>query len=448
MTDQNSLIYPTIDLFLYDLKAGLGQDEKIDSNRKQFWLKIYSNSQLNKKLLEKLQQAEDNYNYVELLGSQKIKPFQKKLDGYYYPVQLGDTYALQVDCTANYIDDYKSQPQTIDCLQKVQHEILSHINNKKPKLGQSWLIWGQLPTATQDIEKTAKECYSQLELPSKRDWKTDLKGVFLGGTVFELWRLPPNFPESDGYHVLICIFPHNLDIKNIQEINGKLYPQLLRLFHYRHKIIWAYGQSRQYKQNLQQGAKSIQEIVVDLNELNKPKININELQQILAKTPDIFLKYTNNLIYLDDQRRTIKVNIDNYNKRSQLLKELDINSNWNFLPEFSEFATEKFLAQIESEYANFGSRLALMENTVKTIQGIIDLEKAKSQRSLDITIALAGIGFAMSGLTATAISAKQPPITSYKDLSFITTPVFVWSLIFSAPFLVALICRLIRRRSA
>ena len=72
MTDQNSLIYPTIDLFLYDLKAGLGQDEKIDSNRKQFWLKIYSNSQLNKKLLEKLQQAEDNYNYVELLGSQKI----------------------------------------------------------------------------------------------------------------------------------------------------------------------------------------------------------------------------------------------------------------------------------------------------------------------------------------------------------------------------------------
>ena len=89
-----------------------------------------------------------------------------------------------------------------------------------------------------------------------------------------------------------------------------------------------------------------------------------------------------------------------------------------------------------------------MENTVKTIQGIIDLEKAKSQRSLDITIALAGIGFAMSGLTATAISAKQPPITSYKDLSFITTPVFVWSLIFSAPFLVALICRLIRRRSA
>ncbi len=448
MTNQNSLIYPTIDLFLYDLKEGLGEDkEKVDSNREQFWRKIYHDSQLNEKLLEKLQQAEDSYNYVELLGSQKIKPFQNNLDGYYYPVQLGDTYALQVDCTANYIDDYKSKPQIIDCLQKVQQQILYHINGEKAKLGQSWLISSQLATANQHIEETAKECYAQLELPSKKDWKTDLKGVFLGGTVFELWRVPPNCPESDGYHVLICIFPHNLDIKNIQETNGKLYPQLLNLFRYRHKIIWAYGQSRQLKQNLQQGAKLVQEIVIDLNKLNQRKTNnINKLQQILAKTPDILLNYTNNLIFLDDQRRTIKVNIDNYNKRWQKLKELDSNSDWNFFQEFSEFATEKYLAQIESEYANFGSRLALMENTVKTIQGIIDLEKAKSQRSLDTTIALAGIGFAISGLTATAISAKQPPITSYKDLSFITTPVFFWSLIFSAPFLVALIFRLIRRR--
>lgn len=69
----------------------------------------------------------------------------------------------------------------------------------------------------------------------------------------------------------------------------------------------------------------------------------------------------------------------------------------------------------------------------------------KSDRALDNTIALAGIGLAISGLTATAISAKQPPITSYKDVSFLASPVFVWSIIFSAPFLIALIFRLFRR---
>lgn len=447
MTNQNSLIYPTVDLFLYDLKVGLGQDEKkLASNRKEFWQKIYHDIQPNSQLLEKLKQAEDNSGYVELLGSQKIKPFQNKLDGYYYPVQLGDIYGLQVDCTANFINNYESKAQSVDCLQKLQQEILSHINNEKAKLGQTWLISGQLSTSNQDAEKTAQECYAQLELLSKKDWKTDLKGVYLGGTVFELSRLPSEFTLEDGYHILICIFPHNIDIKKIQDTNEKLYPKLLKLFSYRHKILWAYSQSRQLKNNLQEGAKLVQETVIDLNELNRRKININQLQQILAKTPDILLKYTNNLIYLDDQRRTIKVNISNYDKRWQSLTELDSGSDWKFFKEFSEFAEEKFLAQIESEYANFSSRLALMENTIKTIQGIIDLEKAKSERSLDTTIALAGIGLSLSGLTASAISAKQPPITSYKDFSFIDTPVFFWSLIFSAPFLIALIFRLIRRR--
>ena len=165
-----------------------------------------------------------------------------------------------------------------------------------------------------------------MELLSKRDWKTDLKGVYLGGTVFELSRLPSDFTESDGYHILICLFPDNIDLKKIQDTNEKLYPKLLKLFSYRHKILWAYHQSRELKQNLQQGAKLVQETVIDLNELNRRKININQLQQILAKTPDILLKYTNNLIYLDDQRRTIKVNISNYDKRWQSLKELDSGS--------------------------------------------------------------------------------------------------------------------------
>ena len=53
MNNKNSLIYPTIDLFLYDLKAGLGQDEEqIQSNREQFWQKIYNGNQLNSHLLE------------------------------------------------------------------------------------------------------------------------------------------------------------------------------------------------------------------------------------------------------------------------------------------------------------------------------------------------------------------------------------------------------------
>jgi hypothetical protein len=40
MTQQPTITYPTIDLFLYDLREGLGQNaEKVNENRKQLWKK-------------------------------------------------------------------------------------------------------------------------------------------------------------------------------------------------------------------------------------------------------------------------------------------------------------------------------------------------------------------------------------------------------------------------
>jgi hypothetical protein len=90
-----------------------------------------------------------------------------------------------------------------------------------------------------------------------------------------------------------------------------------------------------------------------------------------------------------------------------------------------------------------------LENLNSTLQGIIDVEQTKSDRALDTTIALAGIGLAISGLTATAISVQQPQPKSYQDVSFLSSPIVFWSLLFSSPFLIALLYRLIahwRRR--
>ena len=263
MKNEIRLIYPTVDLFLYDLRVGLDQDEKeIDINRQHFWQKIYGYN-LDKQRLEELKLAEkESSDYIELLGSKKkVEQFKLELDGYYYPIQLGDTYGLQVDCTANYIPNYKNSPQPITCLPKIQVEVLEKINseNCQPKLGQSWLIWGQLATENQDIEQTARECYAQLEFPNKADWTEDLKGKFLGGTVFELWQLPSQGQlKSEGYHILICLFPHHLKIDAICKSVAKLYPQLIRLFAYRHKTLWAYTQSRSLKENLKQAAKLVQ----------------------------------------------------------------------------------------------------------------------------------------------------------------------------------------------
>jgi hypothetical protein len=480
MTDQSNqiqLIYPTIDLFLYDLKSGLGQDEdKLALNRKEFWLKIYAS--VTDSEINKLAKSEkEGSDYVELLvdyHQDSIEPLTSSAnsssnsstnssansspDGYYYPVQLGDTYGLLVDCTANYISDYESKPQSIDSLQKVQQEILQSLHGQKAKLGQTWFIWGQLFDANQDFDATAEACFKQLDLPSKSGWDKDLTcGQFFWGKIYDLWRPSSqsgNINEGnihDGYHVLICLFPHHLRIEAIRESITKLHPELIRFLRYRHKIIWAYSQSQEIKKSFKQSAIVIQKKVTDINNLvsNISKININELQQKLSQTPDLLLKYTNSVNYIDDQRRSIKVNISNYNKRrlklEKIFQEIDPNSNCDFFKEFSDLAEEKYLGQIESDHANISSRLTLIENTNKTVQSIIDIEKAKNDRTLNGAIAITGVGLATSQLASAVILASIPDNYKNNPLGY-QISVFCWSLLFgfAGAGLTYLIVRLIR----
>ncbi|HEY9799620.1 MAG TPA: hypothetical protein V6D25_04620 [Leptolyngbyaceae cyanobacterium] len=430
MNQQYQLIYPTLDLFLYDLKEGLGQDDaKIKENRQLFWQKVYGDKLDNKKL-EHLAKAEaDSSDYIQLLGNKQAEIFPDPLNGYYYPVQLGDTYALQVECTANYITDYKDLPQSIDCLEKLQTEILTKINHQHGKLGQSWLIWGQLATDNQDPLATAQACYAQLKLSNQQNWDNDFikqQGKFFGGTVFELRRLPTATEKlSDGYHVLICLFPSQLKTDVVREKSAILFPQLIRLFRYRHKILWANSQSREIKDNLKQADKLAQSTIKHLNtSLQSPGIQINKLEKFLKDTPEILLKYTNNLTYLDDQRRTINVNIENYQKRYLEITKLDSHSDWQFLETFSNYAQEKFLGQIETDQANFSPGLTLMENYIKTVQGIIEIERTKGDRNLENLIGSVGIGLAVSQISSSILVVQYDPKT---EGIFFQTKAFVYS---------------------
>lgn len=74
MNSSAQLIYPTIDLFLYDLRSGLGDDEEtIKGNRQRFWEKIYTPEDF--KIHESvLIQRENSYSpFVDLLGSTRFK---------------------------------------------------------------------------------------------------------------------------------------------------------------------------------------------------------------------------------------------------------------------------------------------------------------------------------------------------------------------------------------
>jgi hypothetical protein len=466
----DKIIYPSIDLFLYDLKDGLGQEEvKIDKNCHDFCHKIYNDLD-EKSFQEKYKQIQKYKNTdadaIELLETRR-RVFQSPLDGYYYPLQVGDTYALQVDYSgkedANGKSNDKEQELDDEPFLNLKQEIEKQIYGETGTVGQTWLAWGKLTENKTDyeLEKIAKGCYTQLV--EKYNWDRDFigKGQWFGGTIFELWYCPENvgltgkeFWEKfrrENHHVLIWLFPYNQSPDEMRQKLNSVYYDLLRLFQYRHKVVWAYYQSRHQKFLLKKEYVEIQPSINQTSylprQLQTNNLKLNQLQKTLTDNLINLSDYTIALNYLENQRRTIKVNLENYNFRLAEMAQKYTASDLEFLKIFSEseIYAKKYQRQIDADYENLSPGLTLLENLNSTIQGIIDLEQTKSDRALDNTIAIASVGLAISGLTATVATAHNPPPKSYTDLSFLLSPAFVLSIAFSAPFLIALLVRLFRR---
>ncbi|MEH2420650.1 MAG: hypothetical protein V7K48_06790 [Nostoc sp.] len=90
-----------------------------------------------------------------------------------------------------------------------------------------------------------------------------------------------------------------------------------------------------------------------------------------------------------------------------------------------------YLLQIETDYINLSPGLTLLQNLISTIQGTIDIYQAKSDaygwlrlRTLNTTIAIAGVGLATSQI-ASAVILAQP--NDYQQHFRFRAEVFGWS---------------------
>jgi hypothetical protein len=430
MSNSNSLIYPNLDLFTYYLANGLGQDdEEVFSNYQNFG-RLFGN-------LEHLKNFDDieaeNSDYIELLNGEKnYQPLPDNLDGFCYPVKLGDTYALQINCAGKLGEHgQRYNPQTINALATIKNHILDHLqdnDDKRNAIGQTWFVWGQLTTDDQNAQAIAAEIYQQLSLFSPLNWQKDLKtdlqlteAKLLGADCFELWQLPSDRGTIEqNKHLLICLFPSHLSIQKIGQNIQKNYPRLMRLFLFRHKIIWAYQQSRDYKKDLKNAAKEVQHIVkalphkIDSSVNPQKNADLGLLQKELADTLNLMSGYAETLSYLEEQKNTIEANFKNYQR---LITDLNLPC----LQAFTPIVSEKYLPQINSDLTSLSSGLRLLENSVRTIEGIINIEQAKGDRALNEnslnlnkTFLAASAGLATSQVIGAVWIAYDPPT---KDLA-------------------------------
>ena len=387
----SGLIYPTLDLFLYDLRDALNATEaEKEKNRANFLAKL-------PELPDNVQFVDPDIEseYLELFPNQKRSKFtaiaeDKNLEGYYYPVRLNDTYGLQIDCSI----DNQFEPQSADCIALIKGEIERRLQETPATIGQTWMLSGWLPEIPiKTPEKIAQDCYQPLVKDG--NWERDLKGegIFCGGQIFELWRYQPL--GKDNLHVIIVIYPNRKSAVKA----ANFYPDWMGLFCYRHKILWAYSQSRLIKNSLIDYYKKIEtdKRIIRKNkssQLDNPSANTK-----LGEIQDILEDYTIDLPKLEFQKQIIDINLLNYKIRLKEIKEkVTSGDRLEFLTKFSRQTSQKYLVQIAKDYENMELGLRLLETTINAIRSQIELEKAQRDRLFQNLVTLIGAGTAFTAL--------------------------------------------------
>ncbi|GAB4375217.1 MAG: hypothetical protein Kow00121_20640 [Elainellaceae cyanobacterium] len=377
--------------------------------RQQFWQRIYGNKELAKLNIVPL--VENNFsNFIELLND-RIEEFPDQEDGYYYPVKIGDTYALQINYSGKLNDPDSENPNIAEQVQFFKLTILTKIQNIKPNLGQSWLISAQM-TDAEEAESVAQECYQSWN--ERANWLQDCKGrgMFKGAAFFEFEQhdtTPDGINENE--HVLICLFPPTYNKDEMNHTIAQLYRDLIRLFLYRNKVLWIYEQSRQVKTILKQMSRAVQQMDSNLySQINNASVDLHQLQKVLADALSVSNKYESFLGNLQGQLTTIDINTQNYERRVKNLRSRDTQAKLEFLDCFSTYVTEVCIVQIKTESAAFDAGLKPIETFIKTVQGITEIEKAKNDRTFNQTVAIATVGVSTASLATSTLSNQADAI--------------------------------------
>ncbi|WP_088242992.1 hypothetical protein [Calothrix rhizosoleniae] len=426
----NKLIFPTLDLFVYQLRNGLGDnDEQIATNHTQFWQnlpdkihvglerELEADNPQYTKLLELLEESikkqsnisDNHYNFKYDID--KCNPYN--LQGYYYPVRLDDTYGLLFDCS---VDDLVN-PQPISCFSNLAKQG----TEEKGNIGKSWMISGVIPPDNQaNLETLAKVAYKSL---NNRECQNLEIGKFLGAKLFEAWKPPQKLQqiETENIHVLVILYPDLMVMKEA----ASFYGYWLRLLCSRNKIIWEYAYSQQITRELQSEFKSILDKVKTVKNINYPnpkkKLSpkqLKTLQEILTTSIGSLSEYVKKLSYLEILILAIKTNLNNYQKylediekkaKEKQLQDSKIgDTDLSCLKDFSEIVQQKYQAQVTQDYASLNASLRIVEDLINTVRGIVEIEQTKSDRQLNNTIAIAGVGLATSSLGSAVILAQKP----------------------------------------
>jgi hypothetical protein len=206
-----------------------------------------------------------------------------------------------------------------------------------------------------------------------------------------LWQ-SQSYPND---HLIILLFPNQEITKNAADF----YADWMGLFCYRHKITWAYHQSRLIKQALINHYKKVEENARTIKSSQNFKIDLTRLQQLFNNIQNILNKYTIDLLNLSFQKQIIDINLINYRTRLALIKQkVGKGSDLSFLDKFGDLAEKKYFPQIAKDAENMQLGLQLLETNINALRSQIEIEKSERDRDFQNLVTLVGAGTAVAAL--------------------------------------------------
>jgi hypothetical protein len=281
-------------------------------------------------------------------------------------------------------------------------------------LGQTIFITYKLqtyqPPTKQYLRQVADECLKNLfpEASVRPPFYRDSE--LLGSPIFEYSSI-----ESQ-----LQVFVYLVD-DEIEEKLGQILQPLFELFYYRHKITTAFLDSRRNYNLLKKLSAKIERIIASLetktaqfesnNDVaSQENVNTDEsltslkitLKQLLRESLD----YERVLESLEDFNTTINIHVYNYQEKlAQICDKWQTST--KKLTTFKFFVDRNcpyFQKQIQGDLGYFKHGTDLIKIAVDLVAGIVDIEQAEIDRSLERTIQILGTGIGIGGIVASAIA--------------------------------------------
>lgn len=378
------LVDPTLNLFTYTLKKGLGVEES--ETRKTYGRFLDSLSKLLHKKRWDSFTSEEKRKFLALNEVEAAYlPFTGNLSnhqvkGYYRSSNIDDNYQLLF---GGYVENKYETDKVITLIKSLQE-----LTPKLPKLeniGQTWMLSGWLESGTDaEAEELVTQAYKCL---SKKDGVPQEKGSgeFLGGKVTQFG----GDKIEDNLQLLVILYPDEAAFRECTDfyINW----QDLLCFH--HKIIWAYQNSLRLKERLDENYKQM------LRMRNTSKWELPKLLEAMGKLSD----FTIDLNYLEFQYSTINVNLEKYEKElAQMQAKARPTDDLKFLHDFCDRAKQHYPKQIKKDIENFRPCLEILQSLTDTIRGTVEIRKAEGDRAFQNIVGIVGVGLSTGGTVASA----------------------------------------------